>query len=142
MRRAQHFFPVSQIGNRNFVLFHGKHALRSWISLSFVKRSVHKRSFNTLSGSLHDLVFSYYHSSGGIGIPVSQSLSPPKNTILRSIPSRAVHHRLFSARLRNHPVPNQGIFGFTGMPARIVENEHGDIGREGFVEKIDGFLFD
>src|SRR5712664_2867696 len=69
MRRAQHFFPVSQIGNRSFVLFHGKHALRSWISLSFVKRSVHKRSFNTLSGSLHDLVFSYYHSSGEIGIP-------------------------------------------------------------------------
>ena len=28
------------------------------------------------------------------------------------------------------------------MPARIVENEHCDIAREGFVEKFDSFLFD
>ena len=37
MRRAQPIFPVSQIGNRSFVLFHRKHALRSWISLSFLR---------------------------------------------------------------------------------------------------------
>jgi len=28
------------------------------------------------------------------------------------------------------------------MPARIVENEHSDIAREGVVEKFDSFLFD